>query len=91
MYWLPKMHNKPVGARFIVTSKNCCSTESLSGIVSKVFKIIFNTLGSFNDKSFFYSGCRKFWIVQNYVPIIEIKSMLRWKYTAEKVENEKNM
>ena len=29
----------------------------------------FNTVESFHNKSFFYSGCKKLWVVQNYFPI----------------------
>ena len=31
--------------------------------------MVFNTVESFHNKSFFYSGCKKFWVVQNYFPI----------------------
>ena len=31
--------------------------------------MVFNTVESFHNKSFFYSGCTKFWVVQNYFPI----------------------
>ena len=62
MYWLPNMHKTPIGARFIVVSKNCI-TKPPSDITSKIFKIIFNTVESFHNKAFFYSGCKKFWVV----------------------------
>ena len=31
--------------------------------------MVFNTVESCHNKSFFYSGCKKFWVVQNYFPI----------------------
>ena len=68
MYWLPKMHKTPVGARFIVASYYC-STNPLSDTKSKIFVMVFNTVESFHNKSFFYSGCKKFWVVQNSFPI----------------------
>ena len=33
MYWIPKMHKIPIGARFIVASKKC-TTKPLSKIIS---------------------------------------------------------
>ena len=63
-HWLPKMHNTPVGATFIV-APYYCSTNPLSDVISKVFIMAFNTVESFHNKSFFYSGCKKFWVVQN--------------------------
>ena len=64
MYWLPKIHKTPVGARFIVASYYC-STNPFSETISKNCKIIFNTVESFHKKRFFYLGCKKFWVVQN--------------------------
>ena len=68
MYWLPKMHKTPIGARFIIAS-NYCSTKPLSDTTSKLFKMIRNTVESFHTQSFFHSGCEKFWVVQNSFPI----------------------
>ena len=31
--------------------------------------MVFNTVESFHNKSLFYSGCKKFWVVQSYFPI----------------------
>ena len=80
LYWLPKMHKTPIGARFIVAS-NYCSTKPLSDTTSKLFKMILNTVESFHTQSFFHSGCEKFWVVQNSFPIATKlkKSMLRKK------------
>ena len=92
MYWLPEMHKAPIGARFIAILKNC-STKALSGIVSQIFEISFNTLESFNNKISFIQ------VVENsklrktlfQLSINETKSMIRWKYTAEKVKNKKDI
>ena len=69
IYWLPKMHKIPFGARVIVASKNC-STKPLSDAIFKNFKWIFNTVESFYNKSFFYLGCNKFLLVQNSFPVV---------------------
>ena len=68
MYWLPKMHKAHVGARFIVASYYC-STNPLCDTISTIFIMVFNTVKSSHNKSFFYSGCKKFWVVQNSFPI----------------------
>ena len=46
------MYNTPIGARFIVASKNF-SIKSLSDTTPKIFKMIFSTLESVYNKSFF--------------------------------------
>ena len=43
MYWLPKKHKQPCGARFIVASSSC-STKPLSKIISKIFKLIYTQI-----------------------------------------------
>ena len=53
MYWLPKIHKTPVGARFIVASYYC-STNRLSDKMSKNFKMIFNTAEGFHKKKGFF-------------------------------------
>ena len=52
MYWLPKIHKTSTGARFIVTSK-ICNTKPLPDTMSKILKIISNTVESLHNKSFF--------------------------------------
>ena len=43
MYWKPKMHTEPIGARFIVAS-NKCSIWFVSKTVSKGFGLIFQQI-----------------------------------------------
>ena len=84
MYGLPKMHKTPIGARFIVPSKNC-STKPFSDKISKIFKMIFNIVESFYNKSFFYSGCKKFWVVQNSFPIVRKLNKINVKKKAKSI------
>ena len=69
MYWIPKMHKKPTGKRFIVASSKC-STKPLAKVISKIFKLIFNQINNFHDKSTFYNNYKRFWVVQNSEPVI---------------------
>ena len=78
MYWLPKIHKTPVGARFIVASYYC-SNNPLSDTISKNFKMIFNAVESFHKKGFFYLGCKKFWVVQNSFPIATMLNKINVK------------
>ena len=78
MYWSPKIHKTAVGARFIVASYYCC-TNPLSDTISKYLKMVFNTLESFHKKSFFYLGCKKFWVVQHYFPIATMLNKINVK------------
>ena len=64
LYWLPKIHETPIGARFIVASKNF-GNKSLSDVTSKVFEMTFDHVESFHRKSLFYTCFEKFWVVEN--------------------------
>ena len=69
MYWTPKMHKTPSGARFIIASKTC-STKKISKSVSNAFKVILKQIENFHHKSTFYSQYKKYWVVQNSLQII---------------------
>ena len=51
------LHRTPNGARFIIAFKNC-GTKSLSGLISKVFKMLFKHVENFHNKSI--KSCKKF-------------------------------
>ena len=78
MYWLTKMHQTPVYARFIVASYYC-STNTLSDTIPKNFKMTFNTVESFHKKGFSYLGCKKFWVAQNSFPIATMLNKINVK------------
>ena len=67
---MPKMHEIPSGARFIIASSKC-STKSLRKTVSYIFKLIFEQVQNFHLKSKFYTNINYFWVVKNSFPVIE--------------------
>ena len=79
MYWIPKMHKDPPGARFIIASKQCV-TKKISKSVSSAFKLMFNQIENFHKKAKFLSNYNKFWVIQNPEPVLEsIKRINRKK------------
>ena len=84
MYWMPKMHKNPIGSRFIVASK-ICSTKKLSADVSKIFKLFFNQVRNFHDKSKFYSSYNKFWVVDNSSSILSKINKCNVKKNAKSI------
>ena len=79
MYWIPKMHKNPSGARFIIASKQC-STKQISKAVSNAFKLIFHQIENYHKKAKFLKNYNKFWILQNTEPILDkIKNINRRK------------
>ena len=84
MYWLPKLHKTPIGARFIVASKHC-STKPLSKTISKVFKMIFKHVENFHNKSLYYTDFKKFWVVENSFPILEKLNVINTRKRAKSI------
>ena len=81
MCWLPKVHKTPISARFIVASGNCYA-KSLS---DTNFTMIFNILGNFRIKNFFYLGCRKFQVLQNSFPVVTKLNKINLKQKAKSI------
>ena len=47
--------------------------------------MIFNTVESFHNKIFFYSGCTKFWIAQNSLLIVTTLNKINVKKKAKSI------
>ena len=58
MHWFRKLHKTPDRAKFIIASKNC-STKPLSGVISKMFKILFKHVEHFHKKIIFFFKLQK--------------------------------
>ena len=84
MYWTPKLHKNPVGARFIIASKHC-STKPLSKTVSNVFKFIYEQVQSFHTKAKFLSNYNHFWVLQNANPVKENINIINRKKRAKSI------
>ena len=82
MYWIPKCHKKPIGARFIIASSSC-STKPLSKAVSSAFKLIFDQINNFHLKSKFYSHLNMFWVIQNSFPVKEKLEIINTRKRAK--------
>ena len=84
MYWTPKMHYTPSRARFIVSSSKC-STKPLSRVVSNTFKLIFNQIQNFHNKSKFYKNYNRFWVINNSKPLIDKLNNINTKKKAKEI------
>ena len=63
-YWLPKLHKKPYGSRFIATS-NTCTTKQLLSLLTSCFKTILIHYKQYCDGIYNHSGINCFWIINN--------------------------
>ena len=64
IYWLPKLHKKPLKFRFIIAAPSC-SVKPLSKAITSVFKMFYNQIERYNMKCCYYSSVKTFWVIQN--------------------------
>ena len=84
MYWIPKMHKKPIKHRFIVAS-NSCSTKQLSTAVSNTFKLIHHQTENFHRFSKFDANYNKFWVIKNTDPELATLKKINGKKSAKSI------
>ena len=65
IYWLPKFHKNPVGARFIAASVDC-TTSKLSRILSNCLGLVLETLREKDNETLSKTGVRRFFVVQSF-------------------------
>ena len=69
-YWLPKLHKKPYGSRFIAAS-NKCTTKRLSSLLTSCFKTIINHYKQYCAGIYNHSGINCFWIINNSTEVLD--------------------
>ena len=50
IYWLPKMHKIPFGARFVIAAKKCINNQ-LSKYVASTFKLCYSQIDAYHKKN----------------------------------------
>ena len=65
LYWLPKLHKNPAGARFIAGSASC-STTLLSVVLSSALNLVAGALRDKSDTHMKSTGVRRFWVLDGY-------------------------
>ena len=84
MYWFSKLYKTQIEVGFIIVSKNC-STKSLSGVISKIFEMLFKHVESFHNKSTLYSKYKNLWVVENFFPKIEKLNIINTRKRAKNI------
>ena len=84
IYWLPKMHKTPCKFRFIIAAPKC-SIKPLNKAITAILKLLFHQIQRYNEKSYFYSGVKTFWVVQNNEEILGSIRKLNKGHRAKRV------
>ena len=69
-YWLPKLHKKTYGSRFIAAS-NKCTTKRLSSLLTSCFKTIITHYKQYCAGIYNHSGINCFWIINNSTEVLD--------------------
>ena len=58
------MHKIKSGARFIIACKKCINKQ-LSKHVTSAFKLCYSQIDAYHKKTYYFSGAKTFWVIQN--------------------------
>ena len=84
MYWSPKIHKTPTGARFIIASK-LASLKPLAIDITAIFKCIYSHLRRYYHMAEFYSGIKHFWVVDNNSDVVTTLDKISAKGKARSI------
>ena len=84
MYWTPKIHKTPTGARFIIASK-LASLKPLAEDITSIFKCIYSHLRRYYHVAEFYSGIKHFWVIDNNSDVVATLDKISAKGKARSV------
>ena len=65
LYWIPKIHKKPVTKQRYIAASGFCMTKPISQMLTKVLKRIDNTIKFYSKSFFFQYGINPYWIIKN--------------------------
>ena len=86
IYGMPKMHKTPIKFRFIIASK-FCTAKKLSKYVAVVFAHLLQQIERYHTKSYFFSGIKSFWIIQNNKPLLDTITKINKRKSARNLSN----
>lgn len=70
MYWIPKLHKQPYGARFIANSSSC-STTNISKLLTSCLTAIKSHVKRYCDKAYENTGKHLFWSIKNSSDVLD--------------------
>ena len=85
-YWLPKIHKKPYGARFIAASKTC-NTKPLSKLLTSGLKLITNHFRQYCNGIFCRTGVNCFWVIDNSQQVLSTLNKINYFSTAKHLDS----
>ena len=85
-YWLPKIHKRPYGARFIAASKTC-TTMPLSKLLTSGLKLITNHFSKYCNGIFCRTGVNCFWVIDNSQEVLSTLNKINYFSTAKHLDS----
>jgi hypothetical protein len=76
LYYMPKFHKQPVGARFIAAASRC-TTARLSKVISSMLMSVLRVLRELDNKMLAKSGIRRFFVVDTFEEVSEF--LTKWR------------
>ena len=85
IYWLQKMHKTPSSSvRFIIACKKRINKQ-LSKHVTPAFKLCYIQIDAYHKKTYYFSGAKIFWVIQNNTLPLERVNKINKRKTAKQI------
>ena len=84
IYWLPKMHKIPSGARFIIAGKKCINKQ-LSKQATSAFKLRYSQVDAYHTKTYYFSGAKTFCLIKNNSLTLECIKKINKRKNAKQI------
>ena len=81
-YWLPKLHKKPYGTRFIAAS-NKCTTKPISKILTACLNMISCHFKQYCNGIYSRTGVNCYWIIHNSQQVLSALNKINYFSTAK--------
>ena len=78
------LHKTPSGARFIIAGKKCINNQ-LRKHVTSAFKLCYSQIDANHKKTYYISGAKTFWVIQNNSLPLECISKINKRKNAKQI------
>ena len=83
LYWIPKMHKKPITKQRYIAASGSCTTKPISQMLTKVLSLIDKNLKIYSSRIFRKCGVNPYWIISNSTEVFKCASKYNQKLNCK--------
>lgn len=87
LYWIPKMHKKPISKQRYIAASGFCTTKPISKMLTKILKRLDLQIRWISKKFFYKYKINPYWILRNSTEVFKLASIFNKKKYFQKCAN----